>query len=83
MNGSKCNEISTLTKQSISDNVTNLSLNRVMPDINWADALQSLAYAQGKPTLFGDIKVAPKDFIVTELMDVTPSGEGEHYWLDI
>ena len=69
----------------ISDNVINSSLNKVLsvPDINWADALQSLAYAQGKPTVFGDIKVAPEDFIVTELMDVTPSGDGEHYWLDI
>jgi len=65
--------------------VTNSSSNQaiVRPDINWSDALQALAYAHQKPGVSGDIKVAPEDFVVTELMEVTPSGEGEHYWLDI
>ena len=65
--------------------MTNSSFNQALskPEINWYEALQSLAYAQQKPVVSGDLKVAPDDFIVTELMDVIPSGEGEHYWLDI
>ena len=53
------------------------------PDINWSQALKSLAYAYQKPRVSGELKAVPEDFVVTELMDVVPSGEGEHYWLDI
>ena len=49
----------------------------------WNQRLQALNYAQKKPLLSGKIKLEPRDFIVTELMDVVPSGQGEHYWLDI
>lgn len=60
---------------------SNTKFNR--PPEYWVQELQSLAYAQSKPLLSGDIKVQPNDFVVTELMDVVPSGEGEHYWLDV
>jgi len=51
--------------------------------IDWAKELHGLHYAYEKPTLTGDIKVVPEDFVVTEIMDVVPTGDGEHYWLDI
>ena len=46
-------------------------------------ALNSLAYANSAPMLQGQIKSVPENFRVTELMEVTPTGEGEHTWLDI
>jgi len=52
-------------------------------EVNWVRELSLLAYAQGKPLLSGKIKTEPEDFVVTELMEVSPSGQGEHYWLDI
>ncbi len=51
--------------------------------IDWLSRLDGLAYAYGKPDVCGKVKQLPEHFIVTELMDVEPSGEGEHYWLDI
>ena len=51
--------------------------------VNWGQALTNLNYAYQKPVVTGEIKVVPTDFIVTEVMDVLPSGEGEHYWLDV
>lgn len=51
--------------------------------IDWLAELGSLKYAYGQSLLSGKLKVEPEDFIVTELMDVQPMGEGEHTWLDI
>jgi len=53
------------------------------PQCNWQKELVSLAYANQAPNVHAKLKVIPDDFIVTEKMDVVPSGEGEHYWLDI
>lgn len=50
---------------------------------DWAAELEAQAYAFGEPALKGTLKAKPEDFIVTELMDVEPTGEGEHTWLDI
>jgi len=50
---------------------------------DWLLQLQALAYGYGKPDLVGRVKESPEHFIVTETMDIEPSGEGEHYWLDI
>lgn len=50
---------------------------------DWLSELGELAYAYGKPEVYGRVKQLPEHFIVTEIMDVEPSGEGEHYWLDI
>ena len=43
----------------------------------------NLAYAYGKPTVSGQFKQSPSDFIVTEKLSFTPSGEGEHLFLYI
>ena len=51
--------------------------------VDWSDELSKLSYANQKPGLTGLLKSSPEDFNVTEVMDITPSGEGEHYWLDI
>ena len=45
--------------------------------------LESLQYAHGFPQISGDLKSKPEDFRVTEVMDHQPSGEGEHYWVDV
>ena len=50
---------------------------------NWPQLLDNLSYANGEPEVFADIKASPEDFVVTEQMDVEPTGEGEHIWLDI
>ncbi len=50
---------------------------------DWHAELGKLAFAHGRPTVSGRIKTEPEDFIVTEIMDVVPSGVGEHIWLDI
>ena len=49
----------------------------------YQNALSTLAYAFDEPDLRGRIKVSPEHFSVTERMEVVPSGEGEHVWLDI
>lgn len=54
----------------------------VLP-LDWAAELEAQAYAFGVPAIKGVLKATPEDFIVTELMDVEPTGEGEHTWLDI
>jgi tRNA pseudouridine13 synthase len=51
--------------------------------MDWAAELATLSYAFERPIVSGNLKVVPEDFIVTELMDVEPTGEGEHTWLDI
>ena len=38
-------------------------------------------YAYGKPEATGKIKTSPEDFRVTELLDISFSGDGEHCWL--
>ncbi|WP_370306351.1 tRNA pseudouridine(13) synthase TruD [Sinimarinibacterium flocculans] len=40
-----------------------------------------LPYAHGGPPLRARLRVAPEDFVVDELQDITPDGEGEHAWL--
>jgi len=49
----------------------------------YQEAITNLSYAFGKPPFRGVIKDQPEDFIVQELMSHEPSGEGEHFWLDI
>ncbi|MEN8205980.1 MAG: tRNA pseudouridine(13) synthase TruD [Pseudomonadota bacterium] len=44
-------------------------------------AIHSLAYAFGKPTVTGRLRQAAEDFCVTEIPLVEPGGEGEHVWL--
>lgn len=51
--------------------------------IDWVAELGALNHAYGHPLISGALKTAPEDFIVTELMDIEPVGEGEHTWLDI
>ncbi|MFT5135410.1 MAG: tRNA pseudouridine13 synthase [Arenicella sp.] len=48
---------------------------------NWQLVLDQQAYAYDGPMVEGIIKATPEDFIVTEIMDVEPTGEGEHVWL--
>lgn len=43
----------------------------------------NLAYAYGQPTITGQLKQSPSDFIVTEKLSFTPSGDGEHLFLYI
>jgi tRNA pseudouridine13 synthase len=59
------------------------STGNTLSQVDWLSELDALAYAYGKPIVFGHVKQAPEHFIVTEVMDVEPSGQGEHYWLDI
>ena len=51
--------------------------------VDWQALLAEQAYVGEKPGCYGRIKTCPQDFKVIELMDVVPSGEGEHYWLKI
>lgn len=46
-------------------------------------AIHSLAYAHGKPTASGQLRMAAEDFCVTEIPLLEPGGEGEHVWLRI
>lgn len=52
-------------------------------NVDWQVLLAAQAYAYGKPTISGQIKSCPEDFRVIEVMDIQPSGEGEHHWLKI
>ncbi len=54
-----------------------------LTQFDWASKLADLSYAYGKPSVAARIKRLPEHFKVTELMDIEPSGVGEHYWLDI
>lgn len=42
--------------------------------------LDHLNFAYGRPPFHGRFKVEPQDFVVTELMALTFSHEGEHVW---
>lgn len=44
-------------------------------------AIHSLAYARGKPSLTGRLRSVAEDFCVTEIPLLEPEGEGEHVWL--
>jgi len=44
-------------------------------------AIHALAYALGKPTASGRLRVVAEDFCVTEIPLLEPDGEGEHVWL--
>lgn len=44
-------------------------------------SFNDLAYAYGKPTTSGRIKVQNSDFRVDEIMQIQTSGEGEHLWM--
>ena len=59
------------------------NINTDLTQTDWLAELDGLAYAYGKPQISGRVKQSPEHFVVTEIMDVEPSGEGEHYWLDI
>ncbi len=48
---------------------------------DWSRQLATQAYAYGVPSVTARIKETPEDFLVTEIMEVVPSGEGEHTWL--
>jgi len=52
-------------------------------NIDWQERLDNLSFAYGRPDVTAQIKAVPEDFKVTEIMQVAPLGEGEHYWLDI
>ena len=51
--------------------------------IDWPKIQREWSYAYGKPLSQGVVKQSAEDFVVEELMNVTPSGEGEHVWLHI
>lgn len=45
--------------------------------------INTLPYAYGKPNCSGIIRHCPEDFIVDEISDIEPDGEGEHVLLQI
>ncbi|MDD1782950.1 tRNA pseudouridine(13) synthase TruD [Enterovibrio sp. ZSDZ35] len=47
------------------------------------DVMNSLAYLHGKPTATGKLKVKPEHFFVSETLDFTPAGHGEHFLVRI
>ena len=49
----------------------------------YQEAIADFSYAFGKPPFKGGLKDQPEDFKVQELMPHEPSGEGEHFWLDL
>lgn len=58
-------------------------LSSALDKLNWSQMLSELSYANGMPNVSSLIKERPEHFVVIEQMDVEPSGEGEHIWLDI
>ena len=52
-----------------------------MTPVNLDQAIHALAYARGKPTVTGRLRLIPDDFCVTEIPLLEPEGEGEHAWL--
>lgn len=51
--------------------------------MEWLAAVDGWAYAHGGPIGSAVLKRHADDFKVTEIIDFTASGEGEHIWLDI
>ncbi|PMN92868.1 tRNA pseudouridine(13) synthase TruD [Enterovibrio norvegicus] len=47
------------------------------------DVMHSLAYQHGKPTATGRLKAQPEHFFVSETLDFTPAGHGEHFLVRI
>ncbi|KXF80194.1 tRNA pseudouridine(13) synthase TruD [Enterovibrio coralii] len=47
------------------------------------DVMNSLAYLHGKPTATGKLKAKPEHFFVSETLDFTPAGHGEHFLVRI
>ncbi len=47
------------------------------------DVMHSLAYQHGKPTVTGRLKAKPEHFFVSETLDFTPAGHGEHFLVRI
>lgn len=47
------------------------------------DLMNSLAYLHGQPTATGRLKSKPEDFFVSETLDFTPAGHGEHFLVRI
>ncbi|MEZ8144598.1 tRNA pseudouridine(13) synthase TruD [Enterovibrio sp. FF113] len=47
------------------------------------DVMTSLAYLNGKPTATGRLKAKPEHFFVSETLDFTPAGHGEHFLVRI
>jgi len=43
--------------------------------------MSSLPFAHGGPPLQARLRSTPEDFIVEELQDLTPDGDGDHAWL--
>lgn len=54
-----------------------------LEQIDWSAELENWSFAGDRPPIYARVKTTPQDFIVRELMDVVPSGQGEHIWLDI
>ncbi len=66
-----------MTANSISE------LSAALDDLNWSNMLSELSYANGAPEISALLKQSPEDFVVVEQMEIEPSGEGEHIWLDV
>ncbi|PML78150.1 tRNA pseudouridine(13) synthase TruD [Enterovibrio norvegicus] len=47
------------------------------------DVMHSLAYQHGRPTATGRLKAQPEHFFVSETLDFTPAGHGEHFLVRI
>lgn len=47
------------------------------------DLMTSLAYLHGKPEATGCLKAKPEHFFVSETLDFTPTGHGEHFLVRI
>ncbi|WP_163391947.1 tRNA pseudouridine(13) synthase TruD [Enterovibrio norvegicus] len=47
------------------------------------DVMHSLAYQHGKPSATGRLKAQPEHFFVSETLDFTPAGHGEHFLVRI
>jgi tRNA pseudouridine13 synthase len=43
----------------------------------------SLAHAHGRPPLQARLRSSPEDFVVEELPNVAPDGDGDHLWLEV
>ena len=56
--------------------IPKITASQFLVDTNWA-------YAYGIPTIFGNIRSSPQDFLVREAFDVKPTGSGEHVLLKI
>ncbi|USH02951.1 tRNA pseudouridine(13) synthase TruD [Grimontia kaedaensis] len=47
------------------------------------DVMNALAYLHGQPTATGRLKAKAEDFFVSETLDFTPAGHGEHFLVRI